>query len=1616
MTENLYFKRKKKRILLISFIFIFNLISIIFLPSSVIIIKDIKKSFDNVIDDNTFFIQTSSGGPPNRAYFKYYKVITIDNAKVSGSGNHKNYPVLISLFDSDLHDNVQLNGEDIAFSNDTAWLDHELELFKKDYNGTHAHLVTWVRIPSLSTSTDTKFYMYYSNSTMGARENPSGVWEGNFKGVWHLSEDPTGTIYDSTSNNNDGTSQGVMTSGDQVDGQIDGSLDFDGNDDNIRITDAASLDITSAITVEAWVNGTGNWWNSKYQYRKKINITNNYGSTVVANTIVKFTADTATLISTGKLRTDEKDWRIGYWDGYSWIELARDVYIGWDTSNTETWFRLQADITDGNSDNNYYVYYGYSDEIGTPTTLGLSEGIIKQQPAGGMGWDKAIDYMDNIEWGLAQAYSYSPSYTSWYVVTKISWYCSHEDSTTSQLLAGYIFDGINKLEGEEITNGKSATFTGSSVVKNAYNDAVFSKPYPQPERGSTYYMALFPDSSRTASMEPIFWAIELSAGNGAYWVIRSGTWTLWGSNGDFKYQLYGYEAPNNDCVASLGLEEQNGINKGNAPSLAFDNSNVAGLINNKVIFANIGAGWNYVVLTYDGTNQTLYVDGELRETSALTGAINTNINDLIIGDFFNGIIDEVRISSIARSADWIKTEFNNHHEPNRFYSVGNSTMVDNIPPKFSNLSESSDPLELGDTEIITINVTDLFGINQVLIENEGGNHSMTNIVGDLWQYDSWTPANLGNYTYTIYMEDINHNWNSTSGSIRVVDTTPPTYSNLIESADPLKLGQNETITIKVYDSPGSGVNQTILEYESLNYTMIFMGEETWNWNNWKPTSEGLFPYKIYMQDMQNNWNVTNGSITVITTTAPVIENLTESADPLELGNNITIAVDVSDNETSVSSVLIELEGVNYTMSNIGGNTYEYNWTRSLVGIVVYTIYANDTGNNWNKITSSFDIVDTTPPSFTDQIESQNPLELGNTEVISINATDLTGIKQIKIEFEGSNHSMSNIGGDTWQYNLWMPSTTGNYFYTIWIEDNNNNWNFSLGSIIVQDTIAPFYSNLTKSADPVELGTILIININITDLSNIKRALIEFEGSNHSMINIGGDLWQYDSWMPNKIGNYSYTIHMEDNNNNWNSTSGSIIFQDTISPVYSNLFESADPLELGESILIRIDTNDFAGINQSLIEFEGSNHTMINIYGNTWQYDSWTPNNWIIYQYKIYIEDNSGNWNFTNGNITVYDTTPPLPPVITMAPSGDVSGILTFDWIDGFDPSGISYYILIIDNEPDPFITPGYVFIFNITNISPESSYCELPETLPQGKYYYFLAQVDGLGHQSSYTTGTFTVVSTNNNLMIYIIIGITLMSIIGLVSTAIIVKKRTKKDVLPQKEKIPFKIVISHINNISSSQFISEKEGSKKKLIKKETDKTFWDEEFLDEKELGNRLNEIRLLGEELFADGAYLEAQKQFEEAEKLLLKFNKKEEASLYSDLIAGIQGLIEERESRLAKLEQEKLEGNSMNIFNLYYDIIEISRKLKDADGVSMYQSELIQLLRDGKVEFTDLEYQRLNLEDQANALLNDNLFERAAKIFEKCEKISHFLVRSGNDPEKTNLEKFRNKKNECLKKTK
>jgi hypothetical protein len=198
--------------------------------------------------------------PPPAWYdepWNYIQKFAIDHTKIDAELTDFRLLVKLDPSNSDIFGKAQSDGDDILFtaSDGTTKLDHEIEKYV-DTAGSE-ELVAHVKIPTVSATEDTVFYVYYGNSGASNQQNAEGVWGADYVGVWHLSEDPSGTapqMKDSTdpANGNHGTTSGSMTSDDQVAGKMGGGLDLDGTDDYVDVTDSASLRVQQ-LTFAAWL-------------------------------------------------------------------------------------------------------------------------------------------------------------------------------------------------------------------------------------------------------------------------------------------------------------------------------------------------------------------------------------------------------------------------------------------------------------------------------------------------------------------------------------------------------------------------------------------------------------------------------------------------------------------------------------------------------------------------------------------------------------------------------------------------------------------------------------------------------------------------------------------------------------------------------------------------------------------------------------------------------------------------------------------------------------------------------------------------------------------------------------------------------------------------------------------------------------------------------------------------------------------------------------------------------------------------------------------------------------------------------------------------------------------
>ena len=88
-------------------------------------------------------------------------------------------------------------------------------------------------------------------------------------------------------------------------------------------------------------------------------------------------------------------------------------------------------------------------------------------------------------------------------------------------------------------------------------------------------------------------------------------------------------------------------------------ANMAGIVQNET--------WNYYTATYDGKKVVLYLDGKQQVETPADGKISGGA-DIIIGESFTGMIDEIRFSNIVLTPDVIKS----HMEGEKVQAVNSS--------------------------------------------------------------------------------------------------------------------------------------------------------------------------------------------------------------------------------------------------------------------------------------------------------------------------------------------------------------------------------------------------------------------------------------------------------------------------------------------------------------------------------------------------------------------------------------------------------------------------------------------------------------------------------------------------------------------------------------------------------------------------------------------------------------------------------------------------------------------------------------------------------------------------------------------------------------------------------
>lgn len=665
--------------------------------------------------------------------YEYRRSITIQNAQVIGLANFTDFPVLISFTEPEFKEDgsgghvTDLQGDDIIFTSDAAGsiqLKHEVER----YTPTTGEVTMWVEVPTLDFDNDTVIYIFYGNASVtSSTENISGTWdgttEGTFVGVWHM--DDSGA----TNNDSAGTAQNGSVSGatPAAAGKFGPAYSFDGINDVSTVTDHADLDIQNTGTIEAWVQTTStssqpttnmSAWISRTApstgvgageysqldsvivgeriYYGNVNCTTATDAFRTASSTLSGSSVTAWAVGnapTGACAADNGS-SIGVdSDGqYIWYAILNDAGAGGSTFVYATSTLAGAFSAWVNPANPAGVGAGESSSIDVVVTGSRAFFYVQTQSGtaeadkvasiklDGSGWTGWIDPTDTVPAGGGDegcGTSLNTNGDRLYVAGMCGL------STNSNY--GRMNMPLDLSASSDFSNDADPTATGAA--DHSFNDAVIIGDY--------MYHAAFTHNAGTESYSyasstlnlttPAMVWINLGTGQPDGTATTNSSDAALESDGkNLFYSAFAHSADNTAIwtTASSTLPAHPFVSKLAAYELIQTGSGYVFDWAGKPTNFATSTGPNvfrHVAVTHTGSIMNYYVDGVRVASSTVTTDFESNANNLLIGEgfnafgtgiFFGGIIDEVRVSSTARSYEWVQTEYNNQNATTTFYNLG----------------------------------------------------------------------------------------------------------------------------------------------------------------------------------------------------------------------------------------------------------------------------------------------------------------------------------------------------------------------------------------------------------------------------------------------------------------------------------------------------------------------------------------------------------------------------------------------------------------------------------------------------------------------------------------------------------------------------------------------------------------------------------------------------------------------------------------------------------------------------------------------------------------------------------------------------------------------------------
>ncbi|WOV93324.1 MAG: DUF5011 domain-containing protein [Candidatus Nitrosoabyssus spongiisocia] len=306
----------------------------------------------------------------------------------------------------------------------------------------------------------------------------------------------------------------------------------------------------------------------------------------------------------------------------------------------------------------------------------------------------------------------------------------------------------------------------------------------------------------------------------------------------------------------------------------------------------------------------------------------------LVDDYFNGILDEFRLSSTARSADWIATEYANQNSPSTFFTIS--------APEDRNVAISSASTNIqGDNIIITFSENITYSVIPTTdFTLTGTSATISGVISDFSSITLNLSENL------LVNEIITISYTKTSGginSIQNIKTTlenfvnQPVINNIPDTTPPvITLNGNDVVYVEL----GSSYSEQNAITDD-NSPIVIRGDTV------DTNTLGNYTITYHSTDSSgNDATQVNRTVIVRDTTPPVITLNGNNVVYVELGSSYSEQNAITDDNSPIV---------------IRGDTVDTN----TVGNYTITYHSVDSsGNDATQVNRTIVVRDTTPPVIT----------------------------------------------------------------------------------------------------------------------------------------------------------------------------------------------------------------------------------------------------------------------------------------------------------------------------------------------------------------------------------------------------------------------------------------------------------------------------------------------------------------------------------------------------------------------------------------------------------------------------------------------------------------------------